>query len=133
MHSISVSYNQLTKHFILGTICSDGQKNTIISKTYGHIEITDEGYVCPRNCGKVYKHSNSLYVHLKHECGREKQYLCSYCNKSFARKLKWKMHMGMVHRHIVEWEKSKKIPPFNLIVIFTYIHGRDVAIVIIYY
>lgn len=98
-------YHSLTKYLLLGNsscLKSNGRKNQIFSKTYGYIRITKDGYVCPNNCGKLYKHSNTLYVHLKHECGRGKQFSCTLCGKTFVRRLMWKMHMGIVHKHIVE-------------------------------
>lgn len=84
------------------TMAGGQQMKHILSKTYGVILYTPKGYECPRNCGKTYKFTNSLYVHLKHECGQMKKYACKFCSKTFAMKSKWTMHVGMVHKQIVE-------------------------------
>ncbi len=78
----------------------DRVEEYVFSKTYGKIYLRNKAYVCPKNCGKSYRHTSTLYVHLKHECGQQKHFVCEYCSKTFAVRKKWTMHMGMVHKQI---------------------------------
>ncbi|KAK7573706.1 hypothetical protein V9T40_010897 [Parthenolecanium corni] len=58
-------------------------------------------FVCPRNCGRRYKHKSHLNVHLKYECGVPKRFKCDLCDKAFARKENFKTHMIMKHKRIL--------------------------------
>lgn len=57
--------------------------------------------MCPRNCGRRYKHKSHLNVHLKYECGVPKRFKCDVCDKAFARKENFKTHMIMKHKTIL--------------------------------
>jgi len=41
-------------------------------------DVTVERFRCC-NCGKVYRWKNTLYRHLRLECGKEPQFHCPYC------------------------------------------------------
>lgn len=51
-------------------------------------------------CGKTYKHSDGLRVHLKWYCGQEPQFGCSMCPKKFYQKVHVKSHMLHAHRNL---------------------------------
>lgn len=57
-------------------------------------------YVCSK-CGRLYKHKESVYSHIKYECGIEKQFQCYICKKQFSRKNYLKSHLGIVHQTIM--------------------------------
>nr|CAD7439969.1 unnamed protein product [Timema bartmani] len=42
-------------------------------------------FVCPQ-CARIYQRKQSLYLHQKHECGKEPQFVCPYC--TYRAKLK---------------------------------------------
>lgn len=58
-------------------------------------------YECPNRCGRSYKHTATLYQHLKYDCGKEKQFKCVECNRTFARKNHLKVHVYNVHRKLI--------------------------------
>lgn len=60
-------------------------------------------YICPNGCGREYKHTATLYQHLKYDCGKEKQFRCFECrpNRWFSRKTQLKTHVVNIHRKIV--------------------------------
>jgi len=58
-------------------------------------------YLCPNNCGRKYKHRESLGKHLKYECGVPKKFRCEICNRAFAQKENFKTHMGIKHKIIM--------------------------------
>lgn len=57
-------------------------------------------FPCPNGCGRQYKYKGNLTVHLKLECGKEKQFKCEYCEKEFHHKSHLKKHTVIVHRII---------------------------------
>lgn len=59
----------------------------------------NEGFfTCPNKCGRVYHLKNSLYKHLKFDCGVEKQFECQVCHKAFSRKTSMRNHLFLVHK-----------------------------------
>ena len=62
----------------------------------------NQSFECPRSgCGRRYKHSASLYNHMKYECGvSEGQFTCEHCGRKFKRKSSYKSHMIVRHRCI---------------------------------
>ncbi len=66
---------------------------------------TENGFVCPNGCGRLYRLKNSLYKHMKFDCGVEKQFECYVCGKQFSRKTSMRNHLFLVHR-IVEPESG---------------------------
>lgn len=60
---------------------------------------TEEGtFECPNGCGRMYHLKNSLYKHLKFDCGVEKQFECQVCGKQFSRKTSMRNHLFLVHK-----------------------------------
>ncbi|KAK7573698.1 hypothetical protein V9T40_010889 [Parthenolecanium corni] len=61
----------------------------------------EEGtFECPNGCGRTYHLKNSLYKHLKFDCGVEKQFECHVCRKQFSRKTSMRNHLFLVHKII---------------------------------
>lgn len=60
-----------------------------------------EEFVCD-DCGKCYNRKGNLGRHKRYECGKDKQFRCGACPKSFFRKDKLCFHMKMCHN---VWEK----------------------------
>lgn len=60
-----------------------------------------EEFVCD-DCGKCYNRKGNLGRHKRYECGKDKQFRCAACPKSFFRKDKLCFHMKMCHN---VWEK----------------------------
>lgn len=58
---------------------------------------------CPNGCGRSYVHKTSLYLHLRRECGKEKQFKCSICQRKFTHKSSLKSHVGLVHKMLLNW------------------------------
>nr|CAD7193550.1 unnamed protein product [Timema douglasi] len=56
-------------------------------------------FVCPK-CARIYQRKQSLYLHQKHECGKEPQFVCPYC--TYRAKLK-----GNLVRHIATKHEMK--------------------------
>jgi uncharacterized C2H2 Zn-finger protein len=83
--------------YISGTTNEENVK--IVMRRRG--DVPENVFKCPNNCGRVYTLRQSLYSHLKHECGVPKQYRCHLCDKGFAQKGSYKSHMGMIHKVIV--------------------------------
>lgn len=52
---------------------------------------------CPNHCGKQYKHKFNLNRHIRYECGVDKQFRCSECNREFSQKSSLKSHLGLIH------------------------------------
>ncbi len=75
-----------------------------VPKRNSDFRINEVGhYICPNNCGREYKHTATLYQHLKYDCGKQKQFLCLECNRPFARKTHLKVHVYNVHRKLLKW------------------------------
>lgn len=53
-------------------------------------------YICDR-CGTPYAHRSSLLRHAKHECGKEPQFRCPYCNRRTTQSGSLKGHIRMIH------------------------------------
>ncbi len=58
-------------------------------------------YPCPNFCGRKYKYKSTLYVHLKYECGVDKQFKCDDCGKFFARKAHLQSHTANIHKRLL--------------------------------
>ncbi|XP_054287023.1 zinc finger E-box-binding homeobox 1-like [Macrosteles quadrilineatus] len=52
-------------------------------------------WVC--ECGKAFQHRNSIWNHLRYQCGKQKQFICTICQKQFARKHGLQGHMQYQH------------------------------------
>lgn len=65
------------------------------------ITASNAKFHCPRGCGRKYKQQGSLSKHLKYVCGVAKQFECLICGKKFARKDRFKAHMGLVHKMLI--------------------------------
>jgi hypothetical protein len=63
--------------------------------------VTLERFVCC-NCGKVYRWKNTLYRHLRLECGKEPQFHCPHCPYRAKRKGNLQKHVAIRHR-TTEW------------------------------
>jgi hypothetical protein len=60
-------------------------------------------------CGKVFSHRNSVWNHLRYECGKEKQFSCTICQKQFSRKHVLQSHLYYKHMQElggVVWEAT---------------------------
>lgn len=58
---------------------------------------------CPNNCGSRYtgvKRKGNLNSHLRHECGGQRKFQCSYCSRWFTKKNSLKTHRALVHKII---------------------------------
>lgn len=53
-------------------------------------------FIC-KNCFRKYKHSTSLYKHVKYECGKEPQFKCPYCPHRSKIKPNLKSHIARKH------------------------------------
>ncbi|KAJ9593769.1 hypothetical protein L9F63_027588, partial [Diploptera punctata] len=58
-----------------------------------------EGFKC-KNCGKLYRWKNSLYTHVRLECGKEPQFQCPYC--PYRAKLKGNLQKHIKLKHFQE-------------------------------
>jgi len=59
---------------------------------------------CPNYCGRSYKNKQSLWRHLKFECGVQPQFICYICQKRFTDKQSMKRHVILqIHRHLNNW------------------------------
>ncbi|XP_049780135.1 longitudinals lacking protein, isoforms A/B/D/L-like isoform X4 [Schistocerca cancellata] len=58
---------------------------------------TDGRFEC-NECGKVYQRKNSLYNHVKYECGKEARFKCPYCPQ--RSKLKGNLQKHIKHKHM---------------------------------
>lgn len=68
-------------------------------------QITNEGrrrFYCPNDCGRSYLKKFTLTRHLKFECGKTKQFKCSFCFKYFSHKSDLKTHTIVVHK-VIDW------------------------------
>lgn len=61
---------------------------------------SSSGYVCPNNCGRVYKYKGNMMLHYKQECGKEPAYVCKFCMKKFTKKGNLKTHLGLIHNSL---------------------------------
>lgn len=56
-------------------------------------------YPCPNdNCGKIYKRSVYLRVHLRNECGKSPKYKCGYCDFKHCLKKRVTWHNKKKHQ-----------------------------------
>lgn len=70
----------------------------------GHIHKVNQYFPCPNDCGRQYKWRYHLNNHLRYECGGMKNFICTICQKAFARKAHLKVHMLNIHKLIgVVW------------------------------
>ncbi|KAK9502414.1 hypothetical protein O3M35_011196 [Rhynocoris fuscipes] len=59
-------------------------------------DLKDLIYRCP-NCGKRYRHKESLYNHTKYQCGIEPQFSCDQCDYKTRWKAAMKKHTLLRH------------------------------------
>ncbi|KAG8259305.1 hypothetical protein J6590_014774 [Homalodisca vitripennis] len=52
------------------------------------------------NCGKIYQHKRSLWLHEKYECGKPPQFLCPHCPYRAKQKGTLKSHVIMKHSNL---------------------------------
>lgn len=55
-------------------------------------------FVCYK-CGTSYKHKSTLAVHVRCECGVERQFKCTMCSRRFKRKTHLRSHVVTRHPH----------------------------------
>ncbi|KAJ8924945.1 hypothetical protein NQ315_001108 [Exocentrus adspersus] len=48
-------------------------------------------------CGRLYKYKCNLSCHMRYECGKDRQFNCTFCTKSFHHKSTLKRHLLLVH------------------------------------
>lgn len=81
-------------YFVNVFLGSNNSCGVNITATY----IIENGrYLCP-NCYKSYKHKSCVWRHLKYECGVERRFYCSICEKKFTRKTVLDSHLVAVHK-----------------------------------
>lgn len=56
-----------------------------------------KAYPCLQ-CGKQYKHPQSLHKHCRYECGKEARFLCDECPYKSKRKDNLMAHIVLRHR-----------------------------------
>ncbi|KAF2901639.1 hypothetical protein ILUMI_04546 [Ignelater luminosus] len=61
---------------------------------------TPAGYECP-NCDKLYNARKNLARHMNLECGKEPQFMCSYCDYKNHRRNEIKKHIRNKHNLLV--------------------------------
>lgn len=64
----------------------------VIAKT----QPSEEGFRC-KKCGKSYRWKNSLYTHVRLECGKEPQFQCPFCPHRAKLKGNLQKHMRLKH------------------------------------
>lgn len=79
----------LTEDYFSNTPSSD--QTIYTNSSYKH-------FVCPRNCGRRYKHKTHLNNHLRYECGVPKQFKCHLCCKECSRKASLQLHLINKHK-----------------------------------
>ncbi|XP_050503448.1 zinc finger protein 382-like [Diabrotica virgifera virgifera] len=62
-------------------------------------------YYCMQ-CGKSYSLKKNLRRHQTVECGKEKTFICPYCDKRYYYKQELTIHMKMKHETIIRYQKS---------------------------
>ncbi|KAJ8894869.1 hypothetical protein PR048_000176 [Dryococelus australis] len=55
-----------------------------------------EKYVCS-SCHRSYKRKSALTSHLNHECGKQPQFLCPFCDYRFKTKSNFNRHLRTQH------------------------------------
>ena len=50
-----------------------------------------------RQCGKQYQWRESLYKHIRIECGKPPAWECSICGRKFKHKHRWQSHTKLKH------------------------------------
>ena len=65
-------------------------------KLISHENKPGEHYKC-RTCGKLYRWKNSLYTHVRLECGKEPQFQCPYCPHRAKLKGNLQKHIKLKH------------------------------------
>ncbi|CAG2053245.1 unnamed protein product [Timema podura] len=75
-----------TSHFMLSLQKNGfGAINESVVPESSHKPPPKQCFVCPQ-CARIYQRKESLYLHQKHECGKEPQFFCPYC--TYRAKLK---------------------------------------------
>lgn len=54
-------------------------------------------FICPNKCGRKYRYLRGLRRHLSYECGKDKQFQCKICFKTFVHKDKLRRHETTIH------------------------------------
>jgi hypothetical protein len=62
------------------------------------IESQSLGTFTCNDCGKRYNRKGNLGRHKRYECGKDKQFRCVFCPKSFFRRDKLCFHVKMCHQ-----------------------------------
>jgi DNA-directed RNA polymerase subunit RPC12/RpoP len=65
-------------------------------KIIASTQSSEEGFRC-KNCGKLYRWKNSLYTHVRLECGKEPQFQCPYCPHRAKLKGNLQKHIKLKH------------------------------------
>ena len=52
------------------------------------------------NCGRLYKHQESLGRHQRYECGKEPQFACPLCPRKCHQKAALQTHYKRKHGHL---------------------------------
>jgi len=65
-------------------------------KVIASTQPSEEGFRC-KKCGKLYRWKNSLYTHVRLECGKEPQFQCPYCPHRAKLKGNLQKHMKLKH------------------------------------
>jgi hypothetical protein len=73
-------------------------------------QLPNEGFVCKR-CWKSYRWKNSLYNHVKLECGKEPQCKCPYCPHKTNRKDVLLTHVKLIHKTSNLFPVGNEYPP----------------------
>ncbi|PSN32891.1 hypothetical protein C0J52_13312 [Blattella germanica] len=67
-----------------------------LAKIISEDQQSENGFKC-RNCGKLYRWKNSLYTHVRLECGKEPQFQCPYCPHRAKLKGNLQKHIKLKH------------------------------------
>jgi uncharacterized C2H2 Zn-finger protein len=65
-------------------------------KVIARTQPSEEGFRC-KKCGKLYRWKNSLYTHVRLECGKEPQFQCPFCPHRAKLKGNLQKHMKLKH------------------------------------
>lgn len=58
----------------------------------------EKNYMCQLGCGRSYRTYHTMTRHMKFECGTEKMFRCTVCEKRFSHKHHLKNHCVNVRR-----------------------------------
>lgn len=61
------------------------------------LEKNGSGYnVCPQ-CGRTYRRKTTMLTHIKYECNKEPQFICTFCGKCIYYPSNFKKHLILKH------------------------------------